>query len=180
LECQRYDPTVVATLIGLLFRTPMAGCLLMSGAQLVDLFKKQMTLERTTAKNVQRLAARTRNSIPKLLLKGIELDSTKHAHMYATLIDLSSGATVSKVERYEMKKELERHVENERIMILQAQRIARSLRDPRMKPLLQSILADERRHHNALSTLLKAIAVEEKISQDDWWDFLNKWAVFST
>ena len=180
LVCQRYGLTVVATLIGLLFCTPRARCVLLSDAKLVDLFKKQMTLERSTAKNVQRLAARTRNSIPKLLLKGIELDSTKHAHMYATLIDLSSGATVSKMERYDMKKELEQHVENERIMLLQAQRIARSLKDPRMKPLLQSILADERRHHKALSTLLKAIAVEEKISQDDWWGFLNKWAVFST
>ncbi len=137
-------------------------------------------LERSTAKNVRTLAAKTKNSIPRLLLKGIELDSTKHAYMYETLIDLSSGATVSKVERYEMKKELERHVENERVMLLRAQRIARTLSDPRMKPLLQSILADERRHHKVLSTLLKAIAVEEKISEDDWWNYLNKWAVFST
>jgi hypothetical protein len=31
-----------------------------------------------------------------------------------------------------------------------------------------------------LLTLLKTIAVVEKISEDDWWDYLNKWAVFST
>ena len=100
--------------------------------------------------------------------------------MYATLIDLSAGAAVSKVERYEMRKELERHVANERRMLVQAQRIAKTLKDPRMKPLLRAILADERRHHRALSTLLESIAAVEKISEDDWWGFLNKWSVFST
>lgn len=152
----------------------------MAGTRLVDMFRKQMMLERGTAKSLRRMAAKTRSIIPQLLFKEIELDTTKHAHMYATLIELSAGATVSKVERYEMRKELERHVANEKRMLVQARRIARSLKDPRMKPLLQAILADESRHHKALSTLLTTIAVEEKISEDDWWGFLNKWAVFST
>jgi rubrerythrin len=146
----------------------------------IDLFNKQMAFEKRTAESLRAMGAKTKNIVPKLLFKGIELDSTKHAHMYATLIDMASGATISKVEHYEMRKELERHVANEKVMLLQAQRIARSLADPRMKPLLKAILADERRHHKALSTLLKAIAVEEKVSEDDWWDFLNEWAVFST
>lgn len=154
--------------------------LFVAGTRLVDLFEKQMRLENLTAESVRRLSAKTKNSIPKLLLKGIELDTRKHAHMYATLIDLSAGATVSKVERYEMRKELERHLANEKVMLAQAQKIARTLTDPRMKPLLRAILADERRHHKALTELLEAVAVEEKISQDDWWDYLNKWAVFST
>jgi rubrerythrin len=144
------------------------------------MFQKQMMLERDTATSLRRMAAKTKNIIPRLLFKEIELDTTKHAHMYATLIQLSVGATVSKVERYEMRKELERHVANEKRMLVQAQRIVRTLRHPQMKPLLQAIVADERRHHRALSTLLKTIAVEEKISEDDWWGFLNKWAVFST
>ena len=126
------------------------------------------------------MGAKTKNTVPKLLLKGIELDSTKHAHMYATLIEMASGATISKVEHHEMRKELERHIANEKIMLLQAKRIARTLTDPRTKPLLKAILADERRHHKALLTLLKAIAVEEKVSEDDWYNYLNKWAVFST
>ena len=152
----------------------------MAGTRLVDMFRKQMMLERGTAKSLRRIAAKTRNIIPQLLFKEIELDTTKHAHMYATLIELSAGATVSKVERYEMRKELERHVANEKRMLVQAERIAGTLKHPGMKPLLQAILADERRHHKALSTLLKTIAVEEKISEDDWWGFLNKWTVFST
>ena len=154
--------------------------LFVAGTRLVDLFEKQMRLENLTAESVRRLSAKTKNSIPKLLLKGIELDTRKHAHMYAALIDLSAGAAVSKVERYEMRKELERHLANEKVMLAQAQKIARTLTDPRMKPLLRAILADERRHHKVLTELLEAVAVEEKISQDDWWDYLNKWAVFST
>ena len=139
-----------------------------------------MMFERSTAQGLHAMCTKTKNTVPKLLFKTIELDSTKHAHMYATLIDMASGATISKVEHYEMRKELERHVANEKIMLLQAQRIARDLPDPRMKPLLKTILADERRHHKALATLLKTIAVEENVSEDDWWDYLNKWAVFST
>jgi hypothetical protein len=146
----------------------------------IDLFKKQMAFEKRTAQSLRAMGVKTKNIVPKLLFKGIELDSTKHAHMYATLIDMASGATISKVEHYEMRKELERHVANEKVMLLQAQRIARALTDPRTKPLLKAILADERRHHKALSTLLKTIAVEEKVSEDDWYDYLNKWAVFST
>jgi len=152
----------------------------MSSAKLVGAFEEQMKLERDTAKRLRAIGAKTENSIPKLLFKGIELDTTKHAHMYATLIDMASGATISKVEHYEMRKALERHVENEKKMLVQTRRIARTLMDPRMKPLLKAILTDERRHHKALSMLLKTIAVEEKISQDEWWDFLNEWAVFST
>ena len=152
----------------------------MGGTRLVDLFEKQMIFERDTARSLRRMASKTKNIIPRLLFKGIELDSTKHAHMYATLIELSAGAAVSKVEHYEMRKELERHIANEKRMLIQAQRIARTLTDPRTKPLLQAILADERRHHKALLTLLKTVAVVEKISEDDWWGFLNKWAVFST
>lgn len=152
----------------------------MAGKGLIDLFEQQMMLERDTAKSFRNMAAKTRNPIPRLLFREIELDTAKHAHMYATLIDLSAGASVSKVERYDMRKELDRHVKNEKRMLVQARRIARTLRDPQMKPLLQAILADERRHHKALSTLLRTVAVEEKISEDDWWNFLNKWAVFST
>ena len=152
----------------------------MADTKLVDMFERQMKFERRTAKSLRAMAAKTRNTVPKLLFKGIELDTTKHAHMYVTLIDLAAGATVSKVEHYEMKKELERHVASEKLMLLQAQKIARGLTDPRMKPLLKAIVADERRHHKVLLTLLKTIAVEEKISEDDWWDYMNKWAVFST
>lgn len=157
-----------------------ARCLFLAGKGLVDLFEKQMRMETDTATSLRRIVAKTKNIIPRLLFKEIELDTTKHAHMYATLIELSVGASVSKVERYEMRKELERHVANEKRMLAQAQRIARSLKDPRMKPLLQAILVDERRHHRALSMLLATIAIEDKISEDDWWGFLNKWAVFST
>jgi rubrerythrin len=152
----------------------------LGAAREIDLFKKQMMFEKRTAQSLRAMGAKTKNTVPKLLFKGIELDTTKHAHMYATLIDLASGATISKVEHYEMRKELERHVANEKIMLLQAQRIARTMTDARMKPLLKVILADEKRHHKTLSTLLRTIAVEEKISEDDWWDYLNKWAVFST
>jgi rubrerythrin len=139
-----------------------------------------MMFEKATARSLRSMASKTQSNIPKLVFKAIELDTTKHAHMYATLIDLAAKVTVTKVEHYEMRKALERHVVNEKRMLVEAERISRSLRDPRMRPLLKSILADERRHHKALSTLLSTIVEEEKISEDDWWDYLNEWAVFST
>ena len=152
----------------------------MGEAREIELFKKQMAFEKLTAKTLRTMGAKAKNTVPKLLFKGIELDTTKHAHMYATLIDMASGATISKVEHYEMRKQLEQHVENEKIMLLQAQKIAKNLTDARMKPLLKLILADERRHHKTLMTLLKTIAVEEKVSEDDWYDYLNRWANYST
>jgi rubrerythrin len=152
----------------------------LAGRGLVSLFEKQMIMERETARSFRKIAAKTKNVIPRLLFKEIELDTTKHAHMYATLIELSTGAAVSKIERYDMRKALEEHVANEKRMLAQAQRITRTAKEPQMKSLLNAILADERRHHKALLMLLETVAVEEKISEDDWWRFLNKWAVFST
>ena len=152
----------------------------MTATREIDLFEKQMAYEKLTAQTLRAMGAKTKNSVPKLLFKGIELDTTKHAHMYATLIDMASGATISKVEHYEMKKQLKQHVENEKIMLLQTEKIARHLTDRRMKPLLKVILADERRHHKTLMTLLKTIAVEEKVSEGDWYDYLNRWANYST
>lgn len=84
------------------------------------MFHKQMMLERGTATSLRRMAAKTKNVIPSLLFKEIELDTTKHAHMYATLIELSAGASVSKVERYEMRKELE-HARRRRVHTLLTQ-----------------------------------------------------------
>jgi hypothetical protein len=42
------------------------------------------------------------------------------------------------------------------------------------------VLVDEGTHRRILSSLLKTVLVEEKVSEDDSWDCLNKWAVFST
>ena len=151
----------------------------MSTTREIESFKKQMAFENLTAKTLRAMGAKTKNTVPKLLFKGIELDTTKHAHMYATLIDMASGATISMIEHYQMKKQLEKHVENEKVMLLQATKIAKNLKDARMKPLLKMILADERRHHKTLLMLLKTISVVEKVSEDDWWDYLNQWANFS-
>jgi hypothetical protein len=62
-----------------------------------------------------------------------------------------------------------------RITLLQAKRIAKNLTDPRMKSLLKVILADERRNHKTLVTLMRTIAVEEKVSEDDSWTTSTSW-----
>ena len=151
----------------------MIRCSALSGTRLTQLLEKQMAYERDTARTLRTLRARTRSTIPKLILKSIEFDTGKHAYMYSTLVQLATGKTVSEIEHRAVKENLEEHIRREKRMLLQAERISRRL-DPRMKPLLDSILTDEKRHHQALSTLLEVLKLKEKISEEAWWNHLER------
>ena len=53
-------------------------------------------------------------------------------------------------------------------------KILPSIQDKKVKLLLESILADEKRHHALLRNVLEILVKGETITELDWWDMLWK------
>jgi bacterioferritin (cytochrome b1) len=116
------------------------------------------------------------NPAVKGVLKGISLDSVKHAEMYASAVNLLT--TVSKAltqENLDKQKDLvERHIKMEAELIEKISKILPSVEDKKVKLLLTAILADEKRHHELLKEILEILVKGETITEADWWDILWK------
>jgi len=49
-----------------------------------------------------------------------------------------------------------------------------TLKDEKVKLLLEAILSDEKRHHELLKMVLEILVKGETITETDWWDILWK------
>jgi len=138
--------------------------------ELIGMLKEQQAFEQNTAESLTASVNRTKNSIVRLFLNRLVLDSLKHADIIQALIDLNTGAVVSDIDKYRMKKELSKHVLNEREMLSRVQAIIGKVEDERTKGLLRQIIEDEQKHHKILNELLRIIETIENISDQDWWE----------
>ncbi|MEM2922779.1 MAG: hypothetical protein QXF26_10755 [Candidatus Bathyarchaeia archaeon] len=136
--------------------------------ELMGMLKEQQALEQNTADSLTASVNRTKNSIVRLFLNRLVLDSLKHADLLQALIDLNTEAIVSDIDKYRMKKELGSHVLNEKEMLNRAQTIVGKVEDKKMKGLLRQIVEDEQRHHKILNELLRIIETIENMSNQDW------------
>jgi hypothetical protein len=82
---------------------------IMSASELEKLLRDQMVLEEKTAEVLGATVQKTKNSVVRLFLNRLVLDSLKHADMLQALIDLRSGTIVTMVDKEEMKDSLEKH-----------------------------------------------------------------------
>ena len=130
----------------------------------VKKLKEQRDFEEHTANRLGTLSDSVTNSAVKMFLQGIISDTTKHANMYQTLIDLNEKALLGKINREMMNKELNAHITEENKMLNRAIEISKSLDDVNFKALLERIVEDERRHHSLLKELYEIIKKEG----EDW------------
>ncbi len=138
--------------------------------ELIRMLKEQQAFEQNTADSLTASVNRTKNSIVRLFLNRLVLDSLKHADLLQALIDLNTGAIVADIDKYRMKKELNKHILNEKKMLSRAQMIVGRVDDERTRGLLWQIIADEQRHHKILDELLRIIETIENIRDEDWWE----------
>jgi rubrerythrin len=110
------------------------------------------------------------------VLKGISLDSVKHAEMYASAVRLMT--TVSKAltqENLDQQKDLvEKHIQMEIVLIQKIGKMLPEVKDKKVRLLLEAILSDEKRHHELLRNVLEILVKGETITEADWWDMLWK------
>lgn len=142
--------------------------------KLVEFMKKQIRNENEIVQSVTQGLKYINNPPVKAVLKGISLDSTKHAELYASAITLME--TVSQAmtqENLDQQKALvEKHIKLEADLIKKLEDELPTIENKKVAFLLNSILMDERRHHAMLKEVLEIIVRGETITEEDWWKFL--------
>ena len=145
-----------------------------SNDELVALFKDQIKIEKTIVDSVTEGLVEINNPAVKGVLKGISLDSTKHAEMYSSAINLLTSVPQALTEgNLDKQRELvEKHIRREAQIIKKLQEVTPSIQNKKVKLLLTAILSDECRHHALLKKVLDILVRGETITDDDWWDVL--------
>lgn len=147
---------------------------------LIEFLKNQVTVETKIVSSLAEPLAKMKNPAVKGVLKGVSLDSIKHAELYTAAITLlsSSSTALSQEHLDEQKALVEKHIAIESELIVKLEEMIPKIDDKKVVFLLESILADERRHHEMLKMVLEIIVKGETITEDDWWKLLWENAPF--
>jgi rubrerythrin len=149
---------------------------LSSKDELVRFLKDQIKVENKIVESLNKSLPEIGNPTVKGVLRGVSLDSVKHAQMYSSAVMLLT--TVSKAltqENLDKQKDLvEKHIQMEAELIQKIGKILPSVEDKKVRLLLEAILSDEKRHHELLKNVLEILVKGETITEADWWDMLWK------
>jgi len=150
------------------------GDALSSTKELVKLFKNQITIEQKIVDSVKKGLIEIKNPVVTGVLKGISLDSVKHAEMYSSAIDLLTSVPQALTEEnLDKQKELvEKHILLEAKIIKILDEVIPSIENKKVQLLLKAILSDEKRHHTLLKQVLEILVRGETITDQEWWDIL--------
>jgi len=148
--------------------------------ELHDLLEKQRRLEVRVASALDATLKNTENKIVKVLLHSIIMDSLKHADILEAMKDLIRGYVLSHVEKYEVKKGIEKHIADEKEMVDKIGELISKVENSQIKNMLTQIKSEEDRHHETLNQLYSMLDKMGDFSEEEWWDYFNRWANFST
>jgi bacterioferritin (cytochrome b1) len=138
--------------------------------------KDQIKIENKIVESLNKSLPDLGNPTVKGVLKGISLDSVKHAEMYASAVTLLTSVSKALTqENLDKQKDLvEKHIQMEAELIEKIGNMLPSVKDKKVKLLLNAILGDEKRHHELLKDILEILVKGETITEADWWDILWK------
>jgi len=147
---------------------------------LLDFLKNQVTVEKEIVASLRKPLLSMKNPAVKGVLKGVSLDSIKHAELYISAITLLTTPSTALTQEHldEQKALVEKHIEIEAKLIIKLEAMIPTIDDKKVVFLLNSILADEKRHHEMLKMVLEIIVKGETITEDDWWKLLWENAPF--
>jgi len=144
--------------------------------ELVNFLKTQIQVENEIVDSLNSALVEVKNPPVKGVLKGISLDSVKHAEMYAAAAELLTGVSQALTQEHldRQKALVEKHIRMEAELIKKIGKVLPSVENEKVKLLLKAILADEKRHHALLKMVLEILVRGETITEEDWWDLLWK------
>ena len=144
--------------------------------ELVGFLKKQVNIENEIVNSVNRALGEIENPAVKGVLKGISLDSLKHAEMYGAAISLLTSVLPALTqENLDKQRELvEKHMHMEAELIEKISKVLPNIENKNVKLLLNAISLDEKRHHQLLKEVLEILVRGETITEEDWWEVLWK------
>jgi hypothetical protein len=142
--------------------------------ELVGFMKRQITIEKEIVESLNKGILDIKNPPVRGVLKGISLDSVKHAELYSAAVSLLTDVSQAlKQENLDEQRRLvEKHIRMESELIEKLEKIMPTIENNKVQFLLDSILTDERRHHALLKTVLEIIVHGETITEADWWKML--------
>ena len=141
---------------------------------MIKFFERQITLENKIVESVHEAVDQIENEAVSTALKGISLDSTKHAMMYKSVISLmtTSSAALNEEQLDLQKKVIENHIKMEEAVIYELKKVVPTVENEKVGLILSAILKDEERHHQLLKTLYEILIKGESVTEGDWWDAL--------
>ncbi|MGO8805251.1 MAG: hypothetical protein ACLQO7_01415 [Candidatus Bathyarchaeia archaeon] len=147
---------------------------------LLEFLKNQIKVEKEIVASLEKPLLAMKNPAVKGVLKGVSLDSIKHAELYMSAVTLLTSASTALTQDNldEQRKLVEKHIEIESQLIKKLETMIPTIDNSKVVFLLNSILADERRHHEMLKMVLEIIIHGETITEDDWWKLLWENAPF--
>jgi hypothetical protein len=147
---------------------------LSSNNELLDFIKRQIVIEKEIVDSLNKGIVNIKNPPVRGVLKGISLDSVKHAELYSAAVSLLTNVSQAlKQENLDEQRALvETHIKMEEELIKKLEKIMPEIENSKVQFLLESILADERRHHALLKQVLEIIVHGETITEADWWKML--------
>jgi rubrerythrin len=145
-----------------------------SNDKLLGFIKRQIVIEKEIVESLNKGIANIKNPPVRGVLKGISLDSVKHAELYGAAFSLLTDVSQAlKQENLDEQRALvEKHIKMEAELIEKLEKIMPTIENSKVQFLLESILADERRHHALLKKVLEIIVHGETITEADWWKML--------
>jgi hypothetical protein len=143
---------------------------------LVEFMKRQIVIEKEIVDSLNKGIVDIKNPPVKGVLKGISLDSVKHAELYSAAVTLLTNVSQAlSQENLDVQRALvEKHIQIEAELIKKLEKMMPAIENSKVKFLLNAILTDERRHHAMLKTVLEIIVHGETITEADWWELLWK------
>lgn len=143
---------------------------------LVKFLKEQIKIENDIVDSLNSALVEVKNPPVKGVLKGISLDSVKHAELYAAATELLTKVSQALTQEHldKQKALVEKHIRMEAELIKKISKVLPSVEDEKVKLLLNAILEDEKRHHGLLKMVLEIIVRGETITEEDWWELLWK------
>ena len=147
---------------------------------LIEFLKNQIVVENEIVDSLEKALVGMKNPAVKGVLKGVSLDSVKHAELYSAAVTLlTSYSTALTQDNLDQQRALiEKHIKIESELIKKLQVMIPNVEDKKVVFLLNSILADEIRHHAMLKMVLEIIVHGETITEEDWWKLLWENAPF--
>lgn len=139
---------------------------------LVKFFEEQIKLENKIVKSVNDSLENLDNEAVQMALRGISLDSSKHADMYRSGIALltKSSRPLNEEMMDLQRRIIEKHIKMEEEVIQQLEKKIPTLENEKLILLLKAIMADEKRHHRLLTNLHEIIVKGETVTEGDWYD----------
>jgi uncharacterized membrane-anchored protein YhcB (DUF1043 family) len=143
-------------------------------SKLIEFMKRQILVENEIVDSVNKGIVNVHNPPVKGVLKGISLDSMKHAQLYASAVSLltKTHQAMTQENLDEQRALVEKHIRIEAELIKKLEDELPTIENKKVAFLLNSILMDERRHHALLKQVLEILVKGETITEDDWWSML--------